>query len=316
MTSAPGRARVRGAAGPACHHRPMLAARYPTTGPQAGVLEIAEIDRPTPGPGEVLVRVAVSGVNPTDVKTRQRLDGTAPWPDITPNQDGAGIVEAVGDGVPESRVGQRVWLYHAQWQRQRGTAAQLIALPAVQAVALPDGVDLALGACLGIPYITAFHALHADGPIAGAPVLIHGGAGSVGHAAIELAKAAGAKRALVLPVSAPFHSSLLKPAADQLAQALSDIQISEPQIPVVNNVDVANVSDPAAIKDALVRQAWHPVRWVETIQFMKSQGVTHVVECGPGKVLSGLVKRIDRDLVGLSISDPASLQSTLETLKG
>jgi len=134
--------------------------------------------------------------------------------------------------------------------------------------------------------------------------------------ACELAKAAGAKRALVLPVSAPFHSSLLKPAADPLARALSDIQMSAPQIPVVNNVDVAHVSDPEAIKDALVRQAWHPVRWVETIQFMKSQGVTHVVECGPGKVLSGLVKRIDRDLVGLSISDPASLQSTLETLKG
>ncbi|WP_026067956.1 ACP S-malonyltransferase [Pusillimonas noertemannii] len=148
-----------------------------------------------------------------------------------------------------------------------------------------------------------------------AQVVIAGHKGAV-ERACELAKAAGAKRALVLPVSAPFHSSLLKPAADQLAQALSDIQISAPQIPVVNNVDVANASDPAAIKDALVRQAWHPVRWVETIQFMKSQGVTHVVECGPGKVLSGLVKRIDRDLVGLSISDPASLQSTLETLKG
>jgi len=148
-----------------------------------------------------------------------------------------------------------------------------------------------------------------------AQVVIAGYKGAVDRAC-ELAKAAGAKRARVLPVSAPFHSSLLKPAADQLAQALSDIQISAPQIPVVNNVDVANASDPAAIKDALVRQAWHPVRWVETIQFMKSQGVTHVVECGPGKVLSGLVKRIDRDLVGLSISDPASLQSTLETLKG
>jgi len=134
--------------------------------------------------------------------------------------------------------------------------------------------------------------------------------------ACELAKEAGAKRALVLPVSAPFHSSLLQPAAEKLAQALADIRVEAPHIPLVNNVDVASVSDPAAIKDALVRQAWHPVRWVETIQFMKAQGVTHVVECGPGKVLSGLVKRIDRDLVGLSISDPASLQSTLETLKG
>ncbi len=134
--------------------------------------------------------------------------------------------------------------------------------------------------------------------------------------ACELAKEAGAKRALMLPVSAPFHSSLLRPAAEKLAQALAGIQVEAPRIPLVNNVDVASVSDPAAIKDALVRQAWHPVRWVETIQFMKAQGVTHVVECGPGKVLSGLVKRIDRDLVGLSISDPASLQSTLETLKG
>lgn len=134
--------------------------------------------------------------------------------------------------------------------------------------------------------------------------------------ACELAKQAGAKRALVLPVSAPFHSSLLKPAADKLAAALADIQMQAPSIPLVNNVDVVCTDDPPAIKDALVRQAWHPVRWVETIQFMKAQGVTHVVECGPGKVLTGLVKRIDRDLIGLSISDPESLRTTLETLKG
>lgn len=134
--------------------------------------------------------------------------------------------------------------------------------------------------------------------------------------ACELAKQAGAKRALMLPVSAPFHSSLLKPAADKLADALATVNIQSPAIPLVNNVDVASTDQPAAIKDALVRQAWNPVRWVETIQFMKSQGVTHVVECGPGKVLSGLLKRIDRDLVGLSISDPDSLRSSLETLKG
>lgn len=139
------------------------------------------------------VRVAVSGVNPTDVKSRARLDGTSPWPQITPDQDGAGVIEAVGAGVPESRVGQRVWLHHGQWRRQRGTAAQITALPAVQAVALPDAVDLDLGACLGIPYITAFHALHADGPIDGAHVLVQGRAGSVGYAAIALAKVAGAR---------------------------------------------------------------------------------------------------------------------------
>jgi len=134
--------------------------------------------------------------------------------------------------------------------------------------------------------------------------------------ACEAAKAAGAKRALPLPVSAPFHSSLLKPAAEVLAGALAKIEVSAPSIPVINNVDVAQVGDPAAIRDALVRQAWHPVRWVETIQAMKAQGVTHVVECGPGKVLAGLVKRIDGDLVGMSIADPASLEAALAALQG
>lgn len=133
--------------------------------------------------------------------------------------------------------------------------------------------------------------------------------------ACEAAKAAGAKRALPLPVSAPFHSSLLKPAADVLAGALGKIDVSAPSIPVINNVDVAQAVDPAAIRDALVRQAWHPVRWVETIQAMKAQGVTHVIECGPGKVLAGLVKRIDGNLVGMSIADPASLEAALMALQ-
>jgi [acyl-carrier-protein] S-malonyltransferase len=134
--------------------------------------------------------------------------------------------------------------------------------------------------------------------------------------ACELAKAEGAKRALMLPVSAPFHSSLLKPAAAVLEGALAGIDLQAPQIPLINNVDVQSPSEPGAIKDALVRQAWHPVCWVETLKTMKEQGVTHVVECGPGKVLAGLTKRIDRDLVGLSITDPASLQAALDTLQG
>jgi len=134
--------------------------------------------------------------------------------------------------------------------------------------------------------------------------------------ACELAKAKGAKRALLLPVSAPFHSSLLKPAADVLQAALDGVVISAPSVPVINNVDVSVVSEPAAIKAALVRQAWHPVRWVETIRAMKAQGITHVVECGPGKVLNGLTKRIDKDIVGLAITDPASMQAALEQLQG
>jgi [acyl-carrier-protein] S-malonyltransferase len=133
--------------------------------------------------------------------------------------------------------------------------------------------------------------------------------------ACEAARAAGAKRALPLPVSAPFHASLLEPAARELQGALAKVELKSPVIPVINNVDVAQPSEPAAIRDALVRQAWHAVRWVETIQAMKAQGVTHVVECGPGKVLAGLTKRIDGDLVSLSITDPASLNAALEQLK-
>jgi len=119
---------------------------------------------------------------------------------------------------------------------------------------------------------------------------------------------------MILPVSAPFHSSLLKPAAEVLQQALATINVSAPKVPVINNVDVALVQDPAGIRDALVRQAWHAVRWVEIIQAMKAQGVTHVVECGPGKVLTGMVKRIDPDMVALSVTDPESMQTTLDTL--
>jgi len=134
--------------------------------------------------------------------------------------------------------------------------------------------------------------------------------------ACEIAKAKGAKRALPLPVSAPFHSSLLKPASDQLREYLASVDIGVPQIPLINNIDVASVAEPAAIKDALVRQAAGPVRWVETVQKMAHEGVTHVIECGPGKVLNGLTKRIDGTLIGASIFDLASLEETRKLLAG
>jgi [acyl-carrier-protein] S-malonyltransferase len=146
-----------------------------------------------------------------------------------------------------------------------------------------------------------------------AQVVIAGHAAAV-EKACEMAKAKGAKRALPLPVSAPFHSSLLKPASDQLREYLASVEVKVPQVPVVNNVDVAVVSEPAAIKDALVRQAAGAVRWVECVQAMANDGVTHIVECGPGKVLTGLTKRIDGNLVGASIADPASLDETLKLL--
>ncbi|MCZ4064002.1 ACP S-malonyltransferase [Oxalobacter aliiformigenes] len=133
--------------------------------------------------------------------------------------------------------------------------------------------------------------------------------------ACEAAKAKGAKRALMLSVSAPFHSSLLKPASDRLAEYMADLTFSVPQIPLINNVDVAILNDPQAIKDALVRQAASPVRWVETIEKMAGMGITHIVECGPGKVLAGLCKRINNSLTGEAIVDQASLDKVLEALK-
>src|SRR5690606_38462651 len=148
-----------------------------------------------------------------------------------------------------------------------------------------------------------------------AQVVIAGHTAAV-ERACERARAAGAKRAVSLPVSAPFHSRLLEPAAAVLAQALAGVALAAPAIPLINNVDVARPADPDAIRDALVRQALLPVRWVETIQAMKRDGVTHIVECGPGKVLAGLVKRIDREIDTFNITDPASLRQTLDALGG
>ena len=139
-------------------------------------------------------------------------------------------------------------------------------------------------------------------------VVIAGHKGAV-EKACELAKVAGAKRALVLPVSAPFHSTLLQPAAEKLQAALAELNLHTPEIPVVNNVDVRIETDVARIKDALVRQAWHPVRWVECAQFIAEQGVADMVECGPGKVLAGLAKRIDARLAGHALVDQASLNT-------
>jgi len=125
--------------------------------------------------------------------------------------------------------------------------------------------------------------------------------------ACETLKARGAKRALPLPVSAPFHSSLMKPAADRLRERLAATHFSAPAIPVINNIDVTVQSDAAAIRDALYRQAFGPVRWVETIQAIRARGVTHIIECGPGKVLAGMVKRVDAEAISAPLLDPVSL---------
>jgi len=132
--------------------------------------------------------------------------------------------------------------------------------------------------------------------------------------ACELLKAMGAKRALPLAVSAPFHCSLMRPAADALKERLATVPIAAPSIPVVNNVDVATPGDATAIRDALFRQAFGPVRWVEVVQALRSRGLTHVLECGPGKVLAGMTKRIDAELVSATVYDPPSLRESLAQL--
>lgn len=145
-------------------------------------------------------------------------------------------------------------------------------------------------------------------------VVIAGHKAAVERAAAQ-AKAAGAKRALMLPVSAPFHSSLLAPAAERLVQYMRGVSLQAPRIPVVNNVDVAMVNEPEAIREALARQARSPVRWVEVVRALGAAGATDIVECGPGKVLAGLTRRIDPALKGYAILDPQSLAQTLEALE-
>lgn len=168
----------------------MRAAVYRQRG-GSDVLQITDVPTPGPGVGEVRVRLQVAAVNPTDWKARAG-GGPLDFDFQVPGQDGAGVIEAVGPGVDLERIGERVWVYHAAYERQHGTAAQFTVVPARQAVRIPEGVSIDQAAALGIPYITAHGCLFADGAIDGQTILIHGGAGAVGHAAIQLARRAGA----------------------------------------------------------------------------------------------------------------------------
>jgi NADPH:quinone reductase len=171
----------------------MKAVWYERNGEAAEVLQLGELETPTPAPGEVLVRLMTSGVNPIDVKRRKGVRGQViKDPLVVPGFDGAGVVDAVGAGVDQSRVGERVWVYEGQWERARGTAAEFVNLPAERAVPLPAGTGFAEGACLGIPALTAHRAVFADGPVEGQTVLVTGGAGAVGAYAIQFAKLGGA----------------------------------------------------------------------------------------------------------------------------
>ncbi len=171
----------------------MKAVWYNDVGPAAQVLHWGERPDPVPADGEVRVRLKTSGVNPSDVKNRSGARGPMTLPFQIPHSDGAGVIDAVGAGVPPSRIGTRVYVWNAAWRRSMGTAAQRVCVPQDQAVPLPDTVDFAEAACLGIPAMTAAHALFSDGDIAGQTVLVTGGAGAVGEIAIQLARWAGAQ---------------------------------------------------------------------------------------------------------------------------
>lgn len=195
----------------------MQAAYYERTGPAAEVLTVAALPDPQPGPGEVRVRLRWSGVNPSDVKSRAGLRSRQlAFPRIVPHSDGMGVVDAVGEGVDAKRIGERVWIWNGAWGRAHGTAAQFIVLPARQAVALPAGVPDEAGACLGIPALTALHAVMMAGGVQGRSVLVAGGAGAVGHYALQFARLLGARQ-VITTVSSDEKAQIAREAGADLA---------------------------------------------------------------------------------------------------
>lgn len=193
----------------------MRAITYRELGPAGEVLQVETVPKPAPQKGEVLVRVHFSGVNPSDVKLRAGLRPgitQPPFPVMIPHSDGAGVIEAVGPDVPPDRVGEKVWLWNAGWQRAHGSAAEYVTLPQAQAVPLPDDTSLETGAVLGIPGLTAAHCVFADGSVRGKTLLISGGSGSVGRIAVQLAKWGGAR---VIATCAPSQKErVLSSGAD------------------------------------------------------------------------------------------------------
>lgn len=186
----------------------MRAAFYETNGPADTVLKVAEVPTPEPGPGEVRVKLKTSGVNPSDVKSRMGLTRKIAYPRVIPHSDGAGLIDAVGEGVSQSRIGERVWVWNGQWKRAFGTAAEYITLPSTQAVRLPDKVSFEAGACLGIPAMTAFHAVELAAATKDTTLLVSGGAGSVSQYVIEFAKARGAK--VITTISSPEKAKIAR----------------------------------------------------------------------------------------------------------
>ena len=231
---------------------------------------------------------------------------------------------AEGGALPAAVAGHSLGEYSALVAAEALTLAQAVPLVRLRAAAMQEAVPVGTGAMAAILGMEASKVITGCAEVTTAmgqngtevveavnfndPVqTVIAGSKAVVDKACEVLKGMGAKRALPLPVSAPFHSSLMKPAAERLKVALEQVAIAAPKIPVVNNIDVAIEDDPARIRDALYRQAFGPVRWVECIKKIKAMGLGTVVECGPGKVLAGMTKRIDAELVGAALYDPATL---------
>lgn len=234
---------------------------------------------------------------------------------------------AEGGSEPAAVAGHSLGEYSALVAADALTLADALPLVRFRAQAMQQAVPVGVGAMaaiLGLDASVVREVCAAVVAASGEPVepanfndpkqtVIAGSKAGV-DAACEQLKAAGAKRALLLPVSAPFHSSLMKPAAEALREKLAGVALKSPRIAVVNNIDVAVQTDPTAIRDALYRQAFGPVRWVEVTQALKARGLAHIFECGPGKVLAGLVKRVDAELISTTVLDPASLNAAKEML--
>ena len=241
------------------------------------------------------------------------------------------VWRAEGGALPAAVAGHSLGEYSALVASGVLTLAQAAPLVRLRAAAMQEAVPVGTGAMAAILGLDAAKVIAGCAEVTAAmghngtevveavnfndpgQTVIAGSKAAVEAASVAV-KEAGAKRALPLPVSAPFHSSLMKPAAEKLKAALAGLQLAAPQIPVLNNIDVAVQQDADAIRDALYRQAFGPVRWVECVQALKARGITHIVECGPGKVLAGMTKRIDAELTGAALYDPATLNEVKELL--
>ncbi len=286
----------------------MRAVWYERFGPACEVLEQGAVPDPVPGPGEVLVRLAFSGVNPSDAKARAgaRPGVTRPpFPRIIPHSDGAGVIEAVGGGVDPARLGERVWLFNAQWQRPFGTAAELVALPEAQAVPLPEGVSLEAGAALGIPGLTAAQTVFGGGEVAGQSVLVSGGAGAVGRNAVQLAKWGGAR--VIATASAAAAERVRAAGADHVFD-YADPDLAERIIAATDGAGIDRaVEVEFGVNVPLLAQVMRPLGTIAA--YGSARDMTPVMPFGPM-----LFKALKIDITLIYILPPAERAAAIGRL--